>query len=211
MKSKESKTKGAYESVKCFFANGTIHGLSNFERASQPVFKIVWVIIILVSACYCVFSIITSVNEYFEYDSVMKSFTRYNYPVAIPLPALTICNLDQSLTIDDMLLHCSHGKFKCKSSDFYKMPTDLANIYGHKNCFSWNIGKDYYGNPKVLDLASYEKVRLDIFVGNLKTIENSELGVLVFIHDQKHYPNFVKGFKVPGGNNKFYIQFKNFK
>ena len=185
--------------LKSFFKNVSIHGLSNLERATQPIIKVLWMIIILISACYCVLSINKSVNDYFEYKSVVMSYIRHSYPRLIPFPVITFCNLDQSLDIDDMLLGCSYGLEQCNSSMIYKMKLDTAQEYQFNNCYSINIGKDSYGNPLAIEFATYETFKLDIFLGNSDTNNHTRSGLKVFIHDQEHYPDYLTGFTLSGG------------
>ena len=193
-----SKIKVITNSIKAFFESGSIHGLSNLERATQPIIKIIWIIIIFVSACYCIYSINESVNAYFEYESVTKSYTTNHLPGIIPHPAISFCNLDQSLSIEDMFLKGCYNNASLNLLDFHKIP--INTIYGFSNCYSLNFGKDANGNKKSIEKVYYDYFRLDIFLGNSDTTNRSTFGLLVFIHDQKHYPFYDTGFTVTGGN-----------
>ena len=181
------------ESIKFFLANVSIHGLSNLRRTSRPILKILWAIVILALACYCFLNIMKSINDYFEYKRVIMSKITHNLPSVLPLPVITFCNLDRNLTIDDMLLKCSYGDDKCTSLDFYKMPNKLAEVYGNISCYSFNIGKNSYGNQTKIKRANYKTLQLDMFIGNSETTDNTELGLNVMIHDQKHYNNLGSG------------------
>ncbi len=76
--SNNKKTKN--ESIEFFLDNGTIHGLSHLKRKSHFLFKILWTIILLISACYCFYNIIKNLNEYLNYESVVKTNNHFNYP-----------------------------------------------------------------------------------------------------------------------------------
>ena len=81
---------------------------------------------ILISTSYCVFSVWTSLNKYFQYDTV----TRIKIVQEVPtnFPAVTFCILKQSWkqfntnythsNISKIILHCEFNWQDCIESDF---------------------------------------------------------------------------------------------
>ena len=100
------------------------------------------------------FELINSTGDYLEYKSVVTSYTRHNSPYKMQFPALTICNLDQNLTIQDMLLY---GKYDDEITylDFYEMSNKTRRYFRGLKCYSINIGKDANGNQTKIEQASF--------------------------------------------------------
>ena len=70
----------------------TSHGLPNISRTHNLAIRLLWITCTLISAGLCAFMIISSVNEYFEYDVVTK--IRVIDQVPLEFPTITICSLN---------------------------------------------------------------------------------------------------------------------
>ncbi len=106
-----------------------------------------------------------------------------------------------------MLLKCQYGFYQCSTVDFYKDQLSLLNNYA--TCYTINKGKNLYGDFKEIPKARYDQLVLDLFLGDSDLIENSEMGLVVFVHEQKYLP-FYESFRVSTGKNCLNIYFTIF-
>ena len=191
------KFKSIKNLIRLFLQNVSIHGLGNFERTRRLTLKILWFGIVLISALYCFSSIIKSFNEYFEYHKVVMSYTHYDIPGSVPLPAITFCSNHKDLTIDDMLLYGFYYDVEITSSHFYKLYNHYIDDY--QNCYTFNNGKNSYGNRTEILQGGFGQVYFDFFIGDSDSTNNSDMGLLLIIHGQKSYVNQISGVTISGG------------
>jgi hypothetical protein len=76
----------------------TMHGLPNVFRAKYKVMAFAWLSVFMLSSAFCVWMIVESIMEYFEYNVVTK--IRIQSEIPLILPALTICNINPFITED---------------------------------------------------------------------------------------------------------------
>ena len=67
-------------------------GLPNFARSKIKIFKIMWLVIIMLSSCACVFFVIKSTNEYLKYP--VAATTRLLQEQHSVFPTVTICQVN---------------------------------------------------------------------------------------------------------------------
>jgi hypothetical protein len=75
--------------IKETLSSSSIHSFPNIVQTKFKSIKFVWVICFLISSSACAFFITTSLNEYFEYDIVSKTNTKYK--TKIDFPIISIC------------------------------------------------------------------------------------------------------------------------
>ena len=149
--------------------------------------------ILVSSAIYCCFSIYKSVLNYFEFEVITNIDSKFTLP--IEFPAVTICNSNQNITLDDMLIECHFNVENCTFEDFY------LNVRGGGfKCYTFNMGKDFFGNSRKIKKSNgLEYLKVDIFIGYLDTVDQSEAGLLVSIHNHTNNPSSNSFFLVQTG------------
>ena len=184
------------EIIEYYIQNGTIHGLSSFSHSKKFIFQAFWLLVIFASSIICFMGIISTIFEYFQYDTITNIQEVLNLPQVFP--TVTICNQNKNITIEEMLLVCLFNIEKCTFKDFYKV-TVMNNVFGRIPCYSFNIGKDFYGNPKKLEvLHGPDLLVLDMYTGHSKNDFYSS-GLLVAVHNNTNLPSIYSFFAVPTG------------
>ena len=72
--------------------SSTSHGIPNILRSDKIFFKIFWTFFLIVCSSYCFYSIIKSIQSYYEFEVVTKIEVIDEIPTQFP--AVTICNLN---------------------------------------------------------------------------------------------------------------------
>lgn len=184
--------------------NSSLHGLPNILRSKLLIVKITWTIILLVFGAYSFFSASKSVLDYFSRPVVTNINVIYDRSTVFP--AVTICNLNPNLTIDQMLISCTYPvPDSCQSKDF--VPTNIYSAKINSPCYTLNMGKDAYNKSLNLIKAKSPSGTLDleIFTGNPsypaningETIYSN--GLHVILHSHENYVEYSTGFYVATG------------
>jgi hypothetical protein len=79
----------------------TIQGIPNLVRSEHSSLKIIWLIMLLIATCCCIYYVQDSVNAYLEHETVttIKSI----YQDIVPFPAVSICNTNFNLSLISFL------------------------------------------------------------------------------------------------------------
>ena len=73
--------------------SSTSHGLPNIFKSKRILLKIIWTLFFLISLGYCSFSIIKTINSYFNWEYLTKIEDFRENPTEFP--AITVCNLNK--------------------------------------------------------------------------------------------------------------------
>ena len=128
------KTEFKLKLLNCFQST-TSHGLPNMFKTHSLTIRLLWIACTLVSTVLCSYMVISSVNEYFEYDVVTK--IRVIDQVPLEFPTITICNLDpfQAEFGTEFLrnLTLEKHKFDLNSYSNASLPSFFSWIYNTKS------------------------------------------------------------------------------
>jgi hypothetical protein len=72
--------------------DSTSHGIPHIVRSQNIAMTIIWTVFVLCSFSYCLFTIVLTFIEYFDYSVVLKISKVQDLPASFP--AVTICNLN---------------------------------------------------------------------------------------------------------------------
>jgi hypothetical protein len=195
---KEKLSKSVKPLVIDFMKNTTFHGLAQIIYTPITLLKIIWLAISLISAIVCFYMIYTTSVKYLAWNVV----TNINFISVdeLTLPAITICNMNPSTGIDQMLLSCKYIEKPCSKVDF--LPTDIYKNSSPTSCFTYNMGFDSSGSRTKL-LKVYNPVftlEMVIFTGTPSIGTNIFAnGLHVIFHSQDKYEEYTEGFNVPTG------------
>ena len=78
----------------------TAHGLPNIFRCENILLKLMWIVCTIGSTYYCIYSIVQSVNAYFQWGVVTQIQTFYENPTEYP--TITMCNANLVTTYDGL-------------------------------------------------------------------------------------------------------------
>lgn len=183
--------------------NGSLHGLPNVLRSERNIFKIIWTIALLLSGSYCFYSASESISEYLKWSVITNIHVVYD--VNISFPAVTICNLNPNLTIEQMLLTCENPLGSCHSHEF--VPTKIYSNIIDGTCYTLNMGRNAYNQSldllkpfspqRTIDLEIFTGVQADLVVIDGKNVYSN--GLHVILHSQEHYAEYYTGFYVSSG------------
>jgi hypothetical protein len=83
-------------SLKHVLESSTAHGFPNIVRNESKLLKIMWIVFLLASMGSCIYFVILSLKNYFQYEVVTK--TRVINDVPSPFPTVTVCNINPIFT-----------------------------------------------------------------------------------------------------------------
>ncbi len=92
-RSKVNKIKNKLETL---LSNSTIHAIPNIIRTDNHFVKVVWLVFFLISTGFCLFFIVNSILEYYEYNTNSKTETIFEN--STEFPEVIICNLNMFTT-----------------------------------------------------------------------------------------------------------------
>lgn len=104
---------GLKSNLSAWMLSFTGHGFSKLARAKSQMEKIFWSSIILSSFTLCLFFIITTLQQFFDFEVVTN--IRLKHTGELEFPAVTFCT-NNNLTKENML-DCKFNNIKCKNSD----------------------------------------------------------------------------------------------
>ena len=173
--------------------NSTIHGISHVAKKKKIKQRVIWVLIICLSASGCAFFIARSFMDYLSYDVI----TNYRSLTLIPMifPTVTICNMNSyngntNYSIDQMLLSCKFGLEKCYFSDF--VPVKISTYL----CYTFNNKE----KEKTVSRPGYlYGLSLKLFAGFDDETKMYINGFLVFIHNRTEFPLVEQAIQVSTG------------
>lgn len=187
----EKKVTKQEQDVTDLLGSVSVHGVSNLMRSKRIVIKLIWIVLISLSAFCCFDSIVASISSFMSF-SVMTNL-KIEKKGSLTVPGLTICNRNQNLSIDQMLLQCIIFPDKpCNSSSFRQ-----TNVYNRTDgiCYSFNMFLDrpviFYG-PKHF-------IKFDIFTGLTSDLITDESGIRLMISDNNYYTQIEKGIDLSSG------------
>ena len=73
-------------------SESTIHAIPNIFSINHLIIKIIWLVCLLVSASFCSYFIVSSIQDYLKYDVVTNIEIENENPIGFP--SVTICNLN---------------------------------------------------------------------------------------------------------------------
>ena len=77
-------------------ADSTVHGIPRLVQSHSLLAKLIWIFCFIFSACYCVYMIFSTVDNYLDYGTVVD--INYLTEKSVTFPAITICNQNQFQT-----------------------------------------------------------------------------------------------------------------
>jgi hypothetical protein len=197
-KNKEKRSKSVEPLIIDFMKNTTFHGLAQIIYTPITLLKITWLVILLISAIVCFEMIYMTCVKFLEWNVV----TNINFisEDELTLPAITICNINPSTGIDQMLLSCKYIKKNCSKLDF--LPTDIYKNSSSSSCFTYNMGFNSSGSKADLEKVYNPAFTLEmvIFTG-IPSIGTNIFanGLHVIFHSQDKYEEYTEGFNIPTG------------
>lgn len=168
----------------------SVHGVSNFFRAKNKLFKILWALLLIQSVLMCSIMIIETITLYLSNETIFV--TDSEILKETKFPGITLCNRNQRINISEMLLRCEGEFGSCNDTEFTK--TDIYNV----TCYSLNMFKDH-GKKFMVYTHSNSSLSIDIFTGVNDDLQDDESGIRVMISNHSQYADFSQGFDVSSG------------
>ncbi len=119
--------------------------MAKLGATERPTFRLMWILLFLISTCYCSHLVIGSFAQYFKFEWIAK--TKIIAEKLVTFPAVTLCNnLYAQKKIENILFRCffkdygdSTVESNCFASDF-----ELLKIYDEngkgQECYRYNSG-----------------------------------------------------------------------
>ena len=73
-------------------------GITNIFRNRNVIIKLIWLCFTLLSTVYCIYSIVQSIQKYYQYDVVSQIESVYQNPIDFPM--ITICHGNPFVTYE---------------------------------------------------------------------------------------------------------------
>lgn len=180
-----------------------IHGLSKIITRGRISFRIIWLILIILSACLCVYYVVENALQFTNYDTITK--IDIIKETQSQFPTVSICNYnDTNFEFKILNLQFNYESLKDDWSDYFEIYNDSR--YG--KCFRFNSGKNIYKN-EVDFLNSTARgysygLNLELYVPVNYLNDFGELKV--FIHNNTMIPAnlYNKGFFIKSGSYNFF-------
>ena len=199
----KNKTKG--EKIKHnlteLILSSTSHGLPSVFRTERIFFKIMWFIFFLISLSIGLWTIVSSILDFLNYDVVTQVDVIYEIPTQFP--TVTFNNLKSqktNYTLEQILIYCSYDEQPCNVNDF--------EISDDKLIFKFNSGfnKTQQSIPfKTSSLPGKETgLRIELFIGLPDDDKpygefNKYDGLHVVVHNSTVDPRFHDGIDIAPG------------
>ena len=149
------------ENLLKWFESTSIHGLSNINRSKYLIFKILWMIILLISTTACFYIIINSLIDYLKYDVVTKIRIHSETPTDFP-----------------MIYICPKNPFLKKNSiEWINKTTNITNLFYKEDLFY--IFKLIFSNQNYSDSIkksfgySLDEMMIKCFIGSAECYKNN--------------------------------------
>jgi hypothetical protein len=119
-----SKFNSIKNKLETLLSNSTIHAIPNIIRTNNRSVKIIWLVFFLISAGFCLFFIVNSILEYYEYNTNSKTETIFEN--STEFPEIILCNLNMFTTeyAFDFIKRIS----KENEIDIFNQSNDLTNF-----------------------------------------------------------------------------------
>ena len=112
----KKETKNVKELIYDLLENGTIHGLARINQ-SKNFLKIIWILLLLGSSIFCVYTISISIEKYLSFPVIVNIYSIDN--MEQEFPSITVCNSESknNLSFSEMFLNCKFDHDQCTVSD----------------------------------------------------------------------------------------------
>ncbi len=182
----------------------TIQGIPNLVRSEHSSLKIIWLIMLLIATCCCIYYVQDSVNAYLEHETVttIKSF----YQDIVPFPAVSICNTNFNLSLISFL----NFRFNSNQLDNWQKHIEPFNDSYYGLCYKFNSGFNYNKtNPKGKNLIKNSTfggflygLWMDLYLPSDYDLNHLK----IFIHNQTLKPISIynKGYFIASGTYNYF-------
>jgi len=116
----------------------TWHGIPKIITSKNRFNLSFWMILTTLAFGGCVYFILTSVQEYEEYETIAQ--TKYHKMSSLTFPAVYICPL-KSTTLEKLIFLCQFDDAEVNCRDHMKLVEIKNNLGKARNCFVFNSGK----------------------------------------------------------------------
>lgn len=154
----------------------SVHGVSNIIQTKRIFIRLIWSVMLVLSAGFCFYSIYTTIFTFLNYQVVTN--TRIEDQDSFLFPGITICNRNQNLTIDQMLINCTIVEKPCNTSQFI-----ITKVYKPIICYSFNM----FTESQIKFYTPRHFLEMDIYTGVTKDLQMDESGVSVLISKNNYY------------------------
>ncbi len=203
-KSNKTLTNDIYASTIEIYLSSSVHGLPHIFRTKRSGFKIIWILLLIISCCACSYYVFDTITDYFNHDTITKVISTTE--ISPEFPTVSICNYKENI-------------FELKLIDFYfnfvslsktwKNHFEVYNDTRYGQCYRFNSGKDYFGNTIPIKHSPspgyYYGFEMHLYVDSKHDYNRLKL----FIHNHTTLPSSLdnKGyFLISGSVNYFSIE-----
>ena len=171
--------------IKEYALVSTVQGLSNIFRSERKLFKLIWLIVFLVSISLTIYMFVDTVVNFLEYEVVTK--VEIIKEVLAKFPAVTFFSLkdpQHNVSLRDIMVLCKFNTQPCDVNNFDTLIDKGGFIsYRFKPNESYFEGLTY-GLSIIIDYGKYKEKQTDFHVHE---------GLQIIVHDHSTNPQYYGG------------------
>lgn len=172
------------EPINEIISSSSIIGLPNLFKTKRTLFKLIWSISLVISACVCIYYQANLIIDYLDYEVVTTISQMYE--PNMQFPTVTICNeKNASFQFRPVRLNLNFNDYVSEWQNHIEPFNDL--FYG--NCYKFNSGYDYFKNRiEIKHLQATSRIYGFILELNVENYFDSN-SIIIFIQNNTIKPS----------------------